>query len=198
MKFMTNCPAAASIVNKEKSLADPVLGDVIFRKNVRAKRYIISFSRGKVRVTIPYLGSYAKAEEFFRENREVLIRRKQSMPAKPVPKYDEAELRKEAKAILPAKLLQLSVSHCFRYKEVKIRKSRTRWGSCSVKGVISLSIFLMLLPDHLIEYVLLHELCHTVQPNHSAAFWTLLNEHTGGKAEELRRELKQFNTFSYS
>jgi predicted metal-dependent hydrolase len=176
-------------------LADPILGDVKFRKNFRAKRYIIRISKGNVSVTVPFLGSYAKAEEFFHEKREVLIEKFNKQPRPELPSFNEQELRQKAKTELPPRLHQLAVNNGFTYREVKIRKSRTRWGSCSVKGVISLSIFLMLLPPHLIEYVLLHELCHTVHHNHGADFWELLNRLTEGKAKERRQELKKFRSF---
>jgi predicted metal-dependent hydrolase len=55
--------------------------------------------------------------------------------------------------------------------------------------VINLSCFLLLLPEHLIDYVLLHELCHTQQMNHGPAFWTLLNQVTSASALRLRHEL---------
>jgi predicted metal-dependent hydrolase len=103
---------------------------------------------------------------------------------------EEKELRARAKQILPPQLQSLATAHGFQYQQVKIRKSRTRWGSCSSKGVINLSIYLMLLPAHLVEYVLIHELCHTVEMNHSSAFWALLNRHTDGRAQLLRRELR--------
>ncbi|GHV60657.1 hypothetical protein FACS1894182_15350 [Bacteroidia bacterium] len=106
---------------------------------------------------------------------------------------EENELRIRAKQYLPAELQRLSELHGFRYTQVKIRKSKTRWGSCSSKGIINLSFYLMLLPSHLIEYVLLHELCHTVEMNHSIAFWSLLNNHTDGQAKVLRKELRNYH-----
>jgi predicted metal-dependent hydrolase len=105
---------------------------------------------------------------------------------------EENELRARAKHYLPVEMQRLAQLHGFLYKQVKIRKSRTRWGSCSSKGTINLSFYLMLLPVHLIEYVLLHELCHTVEMNHSAAFWLLLDKHTEGRAKVLRKELRRY------
>lgn len=109
-------------------------------------------------------------------------------------KVIEEALRRNAKIILPPRLYMLSGQHCLPYKSAKINSSRGRWGSCSASKAINLSYFLMLLPKHLIDYVLLHELCHTREMNHGDRFWELLNGLTHGKALELREELKQYKT----
>jgi predicted metal-dependent hydrolase len=106
---------------------------------------------------------------------------------------EDRELRARAKQYLPAEMQRLAQLHGFQYKQVKVRKSKTRWGSCSSKGIINLSFYLTLLPLHLIEYVLLHELCHTVEMNHSAAFWSLLDKHTHNRAKLLRKELRAYH-----
>lgn len=106
----------------------------------------------------------------------------------------EEALRRNAKIILPQRLYVLSQQHRISYKSVKINASRGRWGSCSAHQTINLSYFLLLLPAHLIDYVLLHELCHTREMNHGDQFWQLLNELTGNKAFALREELKQYKT----
>jgi len=111
---------------------------------------------------------------------------------------EEKELRIRAKQYLPAEIQRLAQQHNFQYRQIKIRKSKTRWGSCSSKGNINLSLYLMLLPPHLIEYVLLHELCHTVVMNHSADFWSLLDRHTQGRAKTLRKELRRYHILHYN
>lgn len=102
-------------------------------------------------------------------------------------------LRRNAKIVLPPRLYMLSMKHGLPYEQLKINSSKGRWGSCSAKKHINLSCYLMLLPSHLIDYVLLHELAHTKEMNHSEKFWALLDKLIDGKAKALRKELMQFN-----
>ena len=109
-------------------------------------------------------------------------------------KVIEESLRRNAKSILPPRLDRLSKQCGLPYASVKINSSQGRWGSCSTKKDINLSYYLVLLPSYLIDYVLLHELCHTREMNHSERFWSLLNQFTEGKALALRGELKKYRT----
>ncbi|MDR1681831.1 MAG: M48 family metallopeptidase [Candidatus Symbiothrix sp.] len=175
----------------DKKLYDSEIGVVVFRKNDRAKRYIIRIKQKQVSVTVPRSGNFRFAENFFRQNRIAILRKIAQQPEiESVPQHDESELRTQARAFLPERLKSLAETHHFQYQSIKITKSKTRWGSCSSKKNINLSLYLMLLPLHLIDYVLLHELCHTVEMNHSPAFWDLLNRHTDGMAKALRKELR--------
>jgi len=109
-------------------------------------------------------------------------------------KVIEEALKKNAKLILPVKLRELSLKYGFTYSTVKINSSKGRWGSCSAGKNINFSYYMILLPEHLIDYVILHELCHTKEMNHGEKFWAILNECTGGKALSLRKELKSYKT----
>lgn len=109
-------------------------------------------------------------------------------------KVIEEALRRHARIILPPRLSMLSRQYNLPYQQVKITSSNTRWGSCSARHSINLSYYLLLLPKHLIDYVLLHELAHTREMNHGERFWVLLNELTERKAQALRKELKQYRT----
>ena len=103
-------------------------------------------------------------------------------------------LRRNAKIILPQRLYMLSKMHNLPYKAVKMNNSQGRWGSCSATKSINLSFYLMLLPKHLIDYVLLHELCHTREMNHGDKFWQLLDKLTDNRSQALRAELKNYKT----
>jgi hypothetical protein len=106
-------------------------------------------------------------------------------------------LKKEAKRILPDRTAILARQYGFRFNDIKIQSSKTRWGSCSRKKSINLSCFLMLVPTHLYDYVILHELCHTIELNHGDKFWELMNKVTDGKALKLRQELKNYQMPDY-
>ena len=105
----------------------------------------------------------------------------------------EKALRHEAKRLLPERITLLARQHGFMLTGVKINNSKTHWGSCTVKKSINLSQSLMLLPWHLVDYVLLHELCHTIEMNHSERFWKLMDKVTDNQAIRLRNELKSYH-----
>lgn len=98
-------------------------------------------------------------------------------------------LRKEAKSYLPFRVKHLAEQHGFNYKRVFVKNLKSRWGSCSHVNNINLNIHLMRLPDHLIDYVILHELVHTIHKNHGPGFWNSLNQITGD-AIGLRKEMR--------
>lgn len=104
----------------------------------------------------------------------------------------EKALRLEARAYLPRRLRHFAEHFGFTYEKIRYSSAGTRWGSCSSTGTISLNIWLMHLPADLRDYVLIHELCHTEEMNHSKEFWGLV-EAILPDYKELRLELKKFH-----
>lgn len=102
----------------------------------------------------------------------------------------------EAKEELPIRICKLADQFGFQFNRLSFRNNKSRWGSCSGDNNISLNIHLMRLPSHLIDYVILHELCHTIEKNHSTSFWNLLDS-VCKDCKALRRELKEYTTYLY-
>jgi predicted metal-dependent hydrolase len=85
-------------------------------------------------------------------------------------------VKKEAEAYLPRLLHSLATLNGYNYTSVSVKNMKSRWGSCSTTGVINLNIWLMQLPDSLIEYVCCHELAHLNNPHHQKEFWEELSK----------------------
>jgi len=103
----------------------------------------------------------------------------------------------EANDYLPGRIRQISKQINFPYKNLLIKNHKSIWGSCSFDNIITLNIHLMRLPQYLQDYVILHELCHIKEKNHSKAFWDLLNKYSRNKALELRKELMKYSPKIY-
>ncbi len=101
-----------------------------------------------------------------------IVRRRPRRVLKETP--ETIQLRTEAKAFLPGRLRELAAMYGFEFNQVRIKHNVSNWGSCSSKGNINLNLNLMRLPEHLRDYVMLHELCHLKQMNHGPEFHALL------------------------
>ena len=163
-----------------KTIIDPEIGEVVFRKSTRSRRVSIRVHPLKgVSVSVPYMVPYAAAMAFFKLKRdwviETLRRQKDRMKDVPVATPDEVEaLRRQAKAELPPRLAELAARYGFTYNKVTIKHNSTNWGSCSARGNINLNLNIVRLPHPLRDYILLHELCHLRHHDHSHAFHLLL------------------------
>ena len=196
-------------------------GGVLFVRQRRARHYILRLrENGLVRVTVPWSGTRAEAEQFLLERRDWIARQRhrqhqgtgrehgpwragsrvafrgveEPLEVTPaggrfrvsvggetliVPPLEaanlrarvEGHLRRLASRELPARLGELARAHGFAVAGVSIRNQRTRWGSCSPSGRISLNWRLIQVPPAVRDYVLLHELTHLRHLNHSARFW---------------------------
>lgn len=81
-----------------------------------------------------------------------------------------------ARRTILARLAELNQHYGFTYQRVAIRTARSRWGSCSRKGNLNFNYVIASLPPPLMDYVIVHELCHLAVFNHSSAFWARVAE----------------------
>ncbi len=172
-------------------------GPVEFKRSDKARRLTIRIKPfSGIRVTVPGGFPMEEARKF------VLSRQDWIVSQLPKMRQVEQEMREAAEKVkridreksdkfLKDRLDYLAGLHGFTYKRVTIRCQKTRWGSCSAKNNISLNRQLVLLPEFLIDYVLLHELVHTRVKNHGSLFWAELEE-VAGDARQKAAELKSY------
>jgi predicted metal-dependent hydrolase len=196
------------------------MGEIKYVRSRRAKNLAIRIGRnGDVRVTVPGYVSIKKAEAFVFSKRSWIIQKVRQQKelgaaAMIIGEGDEIEVRgkkltirlkgegdcveealwrmlhREAAAILPGRVRELAREHGLSYSGVKVRRMKSRWGSCNAKNGINLNTWLVMLPTHLCDYVILHELAHTRHRDHSSRFWDYLDGLTGGMSKQLRKELR--------
>ncbi len=88
----------------------------------------------------------------------------------------ERVLLKESKQHIPSRVQDLALEHNLQHGTITFKKLKSRWGSCDHSGNLVFNIYLVQLPWPLIDYVIVHELAHTVHHNHSKAFWALVEQ----------------------
>ena len=163
-----------------KTIIDPEIGEVVFKKSVRSRSISIRVHPVKgVSVTVPYIVPFAAARLFFEARRgwilETMAKQKDRYKdVAPMSSNEVETLRRQAKAQLPGRLAEFASRYGFTYNRVAIKHNSSNWGSCSTKGNINLNLSIMRLPRILQDYVLLHELCHLRHPDHGHAFHLLL------------------------
>jgi predicted metal-dependent hydrolase len=149
----------------------------LFVRHRWARRYILRLlDDGTVRVTLPRWGSKREAMAFLEQSQRWIARQyeKRAVAPRHPPIVDESALRARALKELPPALMSLAEQHGIAVSRVSIRNQRSRWGSCSARGSITLNWRLILLPGFVREYVMLHELMHRRELNHSRRFWKLV------------------------
>ena len=154
---------------------------------IRSKRksYGISVAPGgKVTVRMPLRGSERFAVSMVEEKRDWIAKnylKMQAVSPKPSQKektpYErrlEAPYRQAAKEYIPKRVAYYAGLLDVTYASISVRDQKTRWGSCSNKGNLSFSWRLILAPPKVLDYVVVHELCHRREMNHSSRFWSLV------------------------
>lgn len=150
-------------------------------KLIRAKRKTVGITVGRdgtVTVRAPMRLSEKEIEKILEKHSDWIRKKKAEVSQRreeELAEKDELYLRNLANDLIPARLKELSEKTGLRYERVRISSAKKRFGSCSSRGSISISYYVMLYPEEAIELVLLHELCHLKYMNHSADFYSLLS-----------------------
>ncbi|OGZ67188.1 MAG: hypothetical protein A3D35_03560 [Candidatus Staskawiczbacteria bacterium RIFCSPHIGHO2_02_FULL_34_9] len=173
--------------------------DYTLRKSNRTKRVSLSVSHdGSVAVTIPYSLTENVAERFLQEKANWLFSRleffKQFEERIIIKKTikDYAENKEKALSLVKSKVVYFSKLYEFEYNRISVRNQKTRWGSCSKKRNINFNYKILFLTERLADYIIVHELCHTKELNHSKNFWNLVKEILPDY-KKLRKEIKQIS-----
>lgn len=151
---------------------------------IRSNRKTIAIHitpEGTVEVRCPRRCSRADVEAFVLSKQDWIVRHLERISRQPVlPKLSESEIRflaEQAAASLPERVRQLAAGMGVSYGRITIRSQKTRWGSCSAQGNLNFNCLLMLAPQQVRDYVLIHELCHRKHLNHSREFWEEVERH---------------------
>jgi predicted metal-dependent hydrolase len=169
--------------------------DYTLRLSDRARLMYVSISgRDEVVVSAPQRASMTSIERFVASRAQWIFRKLDELRNLPEHLFlphskRQYEMHKEAaRAIALERLAHFNQAYGFSFKRVAIKNQKTRWGSCSKSGTLSFNYKIALLPPHLRDYVIVHELCHLGAMNHSRAFWQLVGR-TMPEYARLRAEL---------
>lgn len=153
------------------------------RHNTKNLRITIT-REGQIKVSKPKHINISQVESFILSKSTWInhhLDRIRSIPIKETqkPKLTRKDylLHKNTALELVTKKLALYNQHyCFDYKNISIKNTKTRWGSCSRRSYLNFNYKIALIPEHLADYIIVHELCHLGQFNHSQKFWNLVAE----------------------
>jgi hypothetical protein len=152
----------------------------IIRRHKRAKRLRLTIGRDKqIVLTLPCGVSEMTGRRFMRQKADWITRTFENVGSLGSPTASGHDYRKDkekARAFVLRRLEYYNRFYRFQFNRVSIRDQKTRWGSCSAKSNLNFSYKLLYLPLELADYVIVHELCHLQEMNHSDRFWRLVEK----------------------
>lgn len=149
---------------------------------IRSNRKTVAIeitSLGEVRVRAPYRMSETDILHFVESKSKWIEKHLNKLESdkasiESLRSFSEEELRKLtklAKEIIPEKVAYYARIMDVSYGRISVRRQKTRWGSCSREGNLNFNVLLMMAPPEVLDYVVVHELCHRIEMNHSPRFW---------------------------
>ncbi len=165
----------------------------------RAKRMKISiFPDGKIVVNIPENISRREADRFVEKNLSQIINKIKNLPVidnkKIIKTSRESYLKhkEDARKLITERINYFNNFYKFKFNRIAIKNQKTLWGSCSQDGNLNFNYILALLPRKILDYVVVHEMCHLWHFDHSKDFWSLVKL-TIPDYKEIRKEIKSIH-----
>lgn len=148
----------------------------------------------RVLVRAPYRASVKEINRFVEEHtdwiakhrQKVLVQQREAESRKRLGSEEIEQLAQQALTVIPKRAAYFAGQMGVTYGRITIRNQKTRWGSCSSKGNLNFNCLLMLVPSQVLDYVVVHELCHRKEMNHSARFWQEVEKVLPGYREQER------------
>ena len=134
---------------------------------------------GKLLVRCPNRMSGKEIQAFVQSKYSWIQKHMPKEESEKLPPFTSAEIQslsQQALQDIPVRVRHFAAEAGIRYGKITIRNQKTRWGSCSSQGTLNFNCLLMLTPPEVRDYVVVHELCHRQEMNHSAAFWAAVEQ----------------------
>lgn len=168
------------------------------RESSRAKRMRLAvYCDASVVVTAPSGIDSSLIEKYLREKRDWIEEKViyfSKFRNRPIAKYSEEDYKKykdQALTLAQERVDYFNKSYGFSFNQINIKNQKTRWGSCSAKGNLNFNYKILFLPEVVRDYVVVHELCHLKEFNHSRRFWNLISK-TIPEFSEVKQDLREW------
>lgn len=170
----------------------------LIKKSDRAKRLRLAvYADAQIVVTVPKGVSKMLVEKFIAQKSEWIEEKVayfSQFKNKQITKTSEADFVKyknEACKLVTERVEHFNKFYGFSYKQISIKNQKTRWGSCSTRGNLNFNYKIIFLPEAVRDYVVVHELCHLKELNHSRKFWNLISK-TIPELSEIKNSLREW------
>lgn len=194
MSFCHQCYYIATLSNNLSQKTLNIQGTEVtatLKRSRRAKHIRLTLNSTGLIITRPWYVPEAAALAFAKHHESWIL---QKLPQLEVPKaslspHQITTLRLQARDLVRSRLEHFNKYYHFSFHRITIRDQKSRWGSCSANKTLSFNFRIALLPSDLADYLVVHELCHLKEMNHSASFWALVAQ-TIPNYRQLRRRLR--------
>ena len=149
---------------------------------IRSRRKSLSLEvrpDGRVLLRAPLWATQRQLNAFAEKNRswidrkqeEARLRREEALAVPPLTEEELSALQKRGRVLFARRAAQYAPLVGVDYGRISVRRQRSKWGSCSSQGNLNFNCLLLLAPEEVLDYVVVHELCHRLEMNHSPRFW---------------------------